>query len=50
MEVIIQDNAEEASLLGAGIIYNQVMEKPESVLGLATGNTPVLLYSELIRF
>ena len=49
MEVIIQKNQEEASILGAKMISNQVRAKPESVLGLSTGSTPLLLYKELIR-
>jgi glucosamine-6-phosphate deaminase len=49
MEVIIRDTAEEVSLLGAQIMARQVRRKPASVLGLATGRTPVRLYGELIR-
>jgi glucosamine-6-phosphate deaminase len=49
MEVIIQENQKVASILGAKMISNQVRAKPESVLGLATGSTPLLLYKELIK-
>ncbi len=49
MEVIIKDNAEAGCVLGAKIIAKLVREKPECVLGLATGRTPLQLYQELIR-
>ncbi len=49
MEIIIQPNPEEASKTGARIIARLLHEKPDAVLGLATGNTPLLLYRELIR-
>lgn len=50
MEVIIRESAEAGCLLGAKIIANLVREKPDTVLGLATGRTPLRLYRELIRF
>ncbi|MDB6128043.1 MAG: nagB, partial [Verrucomicrobia bacterium] len=49
MEVIIRKDAETGCLLGAKIIARLVREKPTSVLGLATGRTPLRLYQELIR-
>jgi glucosamine-6-phosphate deaminase len=49
MEVIIQENAEAGCLLGARIIGRLIREKPDAVLGLATGRTPQRLYQELIR-
>lgn len=49
MEVIIKDTAEIGCLLGAKIIANTVRDKPDAVLGLATGRTPLRLYRELIR-
>lgn len=49
MEVIIQPDAESASLIAARLIARQVREKPSSVLGLATGSTPLPLYRELVR-
>ena len=48
MEIIIKPNAEEASLEAAAIFRRQLREKPESVLGLATGSTPERLYELLI--
>lgn len=49
MEVIIQKDAETASLAGARVVARLVREKPNAVLGLATGGTPLKLYAELIR-
>src|SRR6187455_1899381 len=49
MEVIIKENAEAGCVLGARIIARIVREKPDAVLGLATGRTPLRLYQELIR-
>lgn len=37
------------SLEAAGIIADQIITKPKTVLGLATGSTPLGLYNELIR-
>ncbi len=49
MEVLIRDNADAGCLLAARIIARLVREKPNAVLGLATGRTPLCLYQELIR-
>jgi glucosamine-6-phosphate deaminase len=49
MEVLIRDSAEIGCVLGAKIIAGVVREKPNAVLGLATGRTPLRLYQELIR-
>ncbi len=49
MEVIIQPDPESASHIAARLIARQVREKPNSVLGLATGSTPLPLYRELVR-
>lgn len=48
MEIIIQPTAEEATSIAARIIARLVREKPDAVLGLATGSTPVSLYRKLI--
>lgn len=48
MEVIIQPNAEAASAVAAGIVAGLLRKKPNAVLGLATGGTPLLLYRDLI--
>lgn len=49
MEMIIQKDAKEASIVAARIVDRLVREKPDAVLGLATGSTPLYLYNELIR-
>lgn len=49
MEVIIQPTAEAASLEAAKKVAALVRSKPNAVLGLATGSTPLGLYRELIR-
>jgi glucosamine-6-phosphate deaminase len=49
MEVIITRNADELSTLAADMIQRQLLTKPNSVLGLATGSTPVGTYRELVR-
>jgi glucosamine-6-phosphate deaminase len=48
MEIIIQPTAKAATNMAAQIIARQLREKPEAVLGLATGSTPLLLYRKLI--
>lgn len=49
MEIIIQPTPADASVIAARIIAQLVRRKPDSVLGLATGSTPVATYKELIR-
>ena len=49
MEIIIQLTHEAASLAAARIIARLVRDKPNAVLGLATGGTPMFLYRELMR-
>ena len=49
MEVIIMDTYEEISAAAARVIADLVHNKPDAVLGLATGSTPLGLYKELIR-
>ncbi|MBO3753877.1 MAG: glucosamine-6-phosphate deaminase [Candidatus Brockarchaeota archaeon] len=49
MRVIITENYEEMSRRAAKIIAERIRRKPNSVLGLATGSTPLGTYKELIR-
>ncbi len=49
MEIIIQPDALTASELAARFICKFIRQKPDAVLGLATGSTPLLLYKELCR-
>lgn len=48
MEIIIQPNAEAATKIAARMIAGLLREKPNAVLGLATGSTPLSLYREII--
>ena len=48
MEIVIQQTAEAATRIAAQIIARQLRSKPRSVLGLATGSTPLRLYRELV--
>lgn len=45
MKIIVCENYEEMSLRGAEIVKEQVNSKPDCILGLATGSTPVGLYT-----
>jgi len=49
MEVIIQNSQEEMTHYAAKMIQRQLLRKPNSVLGLATGSTPLGVYRELVR-
>jgi glucosamine-6-phosphate deaminase len=49
MEIIIQPTPEAASVIAARIIARLIREKPDAVLGLATGGTPLATYRELVR-
>ncbi|MCL2334797.1 MAG: glucosamine-6-phosphate deaminase [Endomicrobia bacterium] len=49
MEYIICKNYEEVSLLGAAILAKQINKNPKSILGLATGSTPVGMYKKLVE-
>ena len=49
MRFIIVDSYDEMSQKAANIIAAQVISKPESVLGLATGSTPLGTYANLAK-
>jgi glucosamine-6-phosphate deaminase len=49
MLVVVKQDHDEVSREAARVISNLLREKPSSVLGLATGSTPLDLYKELIR-
>ena len=48
MEVIIQPSAAAASGVAARIIARLLQDKPDAVIGLATGSTPLPLYQALV--
>lgn len=49
MKIIVKDNYSEMSKLAASVIADLVRKKPDCVLGLATGATPIGTYHELAR-
>lgn len=50
MEVIIAKDYEALSKQAAIVLASQVISRPSSVLGLATGSTPVGAYKNLVSF
>lgn len=49
MRIVVARNYQELSKKAANMIASQIILKPNSVLGLATGATPIGTYSELVR-
>lgn len=49
MRIYIAENYDEMSKIATNIMAAQVTLKPESVLGLATGSSPLGLYQQLIK-
>jgi glucosamine-6-phosphate deaminase len=49
MFVVIKDTYEKMSLEAAKIFAHRIHTKPDIVLGLATGSTPLSMYKELIK-
>ena len=49
MDVLIRADYDQMSKTAAGMIADLVRKKPDCVLGLATGGTPIGTYQELIR-
>ncbi len=49
MRIIVAKDYEEMSKKAANIVAAHIILKPDSVLGLATGSTPVGMYQELIN-
>ena len=49
MRIVVAKDYEEMSRRAAKIVAGQIFVKPNSVIGLATGSTPLLMYKELIR-
>ena len=50
MRFIEVDSYNEMSRAAANIISAQIISKPDSVIGLATGSTPIGAYSQLIEW
>lgn len=49
MEIRVFDHAQDAAVAAADIIANVMKSQKKTVLGLATGSTPVPMYQELAR-
>lgn len=49
MDIIIRENYDQMSKYAAKVIAGCIRSKPDCVLGLATGATPIGTYRELIR-
>ncbi len=49
MEIIVVKNYKELSKLSAEVIAEVIKNKPDAVLGLATGSTPIGCYENLIE-
>ena len=49
MRIITVNNKEEMGKKAASLVSSQIILKPDSVLGLATGGTPLGMYKELIN-
>ena len=49
MKKIVCDSYEDVCRFAADIFTKQVKDKPDSILGLATGSTPIDLYNELVQ-
>lgn len=50
MKIYKMKDYEQMSRKAAGIILAQVISRPDSVLGLATGSTPIGLYDQLVKW
>lgn len=48
MQIVILDTPEQVANYGADRFADQLNNKPDSALGLATGSTPIALYNALI--
>ncbi len=49
MEVLIAETYDEMSVRAAAVVGKLIKIKPNAVLGMATGSTPLGLYRELVR-
>ena len=47
MQILVFENAAQVGQAAATLIAAQVLSKPDSILGLATGSTPIPTYQEL---
>ena len=50
MKIIKTKNYEQMSRVAANILSAQIIMKPDCILGLATGSTPIGTYDQLINW
>ena len=50
IQVEIVDSPKEMGIRAAKIIADKIIKKPNIVLGLSTGSTPVPVYDELVSY
>ncbi|EKC72919.1 glucosamine-6-phosphate isomerase, partial [human gut metagenome] len=50
MKIIIANDYEDMSRKAANYLSAQVIMKPDAVLGLATGETPIGTYKQLVEW
>lgn len=50
MKVHVYETSAQASTAAAGLFMARLLSKPEAVLGLATGSTPIGIYQQLIAW
>ncbi len=50
MNIIVVKDYLEMSRKAAHMVVGQILQKPETVLGLATGSSPIGMYDELVKF
>lgn len=49
MKIVVEKSYEDMSRAAARIVAEEIRKKPDIVLGLATGGTPLGMYKELVR-
>lgn len=49
MRIIVTENYEELSKKAADMVASQLILKPKSVIGFATGGTPIGMYREIVK-
>lgn len=49
MNVLVYDNDEQIGIAAGNYMCGQILAKPNSVLGLATGSTPIKAYNHMIK-
>ena len=50
MKIYVGEDYKEMSRKAANIMSAQIILKPDSVIGLATGSTPIGIYDQLVKW